>query len=97
MSATDLTIMPSSSGKIYSAASIDEIIPRSWYIDHFVQVTTPYYARVPASKPSEHYILAQLKPLERWRYLARHNRGELIIWCLAFLGGTYMLIWLESI
>ena len=88
MSMTDLTVTPPASNKFY-AVDIEEIIPPGWYIDNPVLVTME---SMDASKLSENSILAQLRPLERWRYVAKHNRGEFIIWVLALLGGIYMLI-----
>ena len=45
-----------------------------------------------AQNLSEDSVLAQLSPLERWQYLARHHRGEFIIYLLPLLGGAYMLV-----
>jgi hypothetical protein len=49
-------------------------------------------SKLPALELSEDCILAQLRPLERWQYLAKHNRGEFILWILALVGGAIMLI-----
>lgn len=89
MNITDLTVTQSSAINIYDAANVEEIIPPGWYIDPHVQVTA---ASMYISKLSEDSILAQLRPLERWRYVAKYNRGEFIIWLLALLGVMYMLI-----
>jgi hypothetical protein len=40
---------------------------------------------------AENKLLATLSPLDRWKYLARHNKPELIVSVLAVFGGIYMV------
>jgi hypothetical protein len=49
-------------------------------------------AASPTILMNENAVLARLMPLDRWKYLAKHNRGELIIWLIALFVGAYMVI-----
>lgn len=92
---TNLTFTHFPAAKVYDGGVAGElIVVGDRYISpHVIATLASGYARSPISpKPSENFILAQLRPLERWRYVAKHNHGEFIIWFLALLGGAYMLI-----
>ncbi|MCA1399366.1 hypothetical protein [Bradyrhizobium sp. BRP56] len=48
--------------------------------------------QVPVAVEDEDDVLATLPPLDRWKYLAKNNKPELIVSMLALFGGIYMLI-----
>jgi hypothetical protein len=94
---TDLTVTLPSTTLFYGGDIAAVIIPQNQYVNDSVKETLPsgYNAPKPTEDLeaySEDFVLSQLRPLERWRYVAKYNRGEFIIWILALLGGMYMLI-----
>jgi hypothetical protein len=79
---------------VYGSNNVEAGIPPGRYVDHCVEVTlTSGYTQSPrVQRLSDDSVFAQLGPLERWRYLARHHLGEFIVYLLALIGGTYMLV-----
>lgn len=78
---------------VYRNNNVEAGIPPGRYVDHYVAVTlTSGYIQSSVQRFSDDSVFAQLGPLERWRYLARYHLGEFIIYLLALIGGTYMLV-----
>lgn len=47
---------------------------------------------LPVIRDNENQVLASLPPIDRWKYLARHNKAELIVSIISLFGGIYMLV-----
>ena len=94
MPVTDLIVTSPPTGQLYSSGNVEEIIPQDRYVGHDVKASSVVgYAQSPrAQNLSEDSVSAQLGPLERWRYLAKYDRVEFIVWLLALFGGAIMLI-----
>jgi hypothetical protein len=96
----DLTATSPLASPFYGNRIADDITSQDRYIDADVKATLASgYIMASSAKPSESHddysedlVLAKLGPLERWRYLAKHNRSEFIFWLLALLVGAIMFI-----
>ena len=93
MSMTNLIAASPPSSLFYSRRIAEEITSQHRYVDNNVKATlTSGYIMASSDDDYEDIVLAKLGPLERWQYLAKYNRVEFIVWLIALLGGTIMLI-----
>jgi len=93
MISNDITSASSSVFTLRNGAIAEEIATPERYADHDIKSTTSFwYAQFPGRRQSENAILARLSPLDRWKYLARNNKAEFVIWIMALLGGIYVVM-----